>query len=224
MGHRGTTATERGWWAVYARSTTLTADLSQPGRLDEGISYVRDEVMPAVTALDGCVGLSMIVERESGRCIVTAAWRDQDAMRASDATVGPQRERAAQLLGGTPTVDVWEIAVLHRAQTAAHGECVRVTWTQADTDRVDRVVGNYRDTILPAMEELAGFRSASLFIDRATGRAVSSVSYADRQTMDANRSAAAGLRRSAVAENDIRVLEVAECDLVLAHLRVPELV
>src|SRR3712207_8659341 len=43
-----------------------------PGSLDDAIAYVRDEVWPAVRDMDGCVGLSMMCDRESGRCIATS--------------------------------------------------------------------------------------------------------------------------------------------------------
>ena len=43
----------------------------------------RDEMMPAVRGMDGCVGLSMLADRESGTCIVTTSWRDRESMQAS---------------------------------------------------------------------------------------------------------------------------------------------
>src|SRR5215211_331392 len=51
---------------MYARSTTIQA---QPTSIDAGITHMRDKVMPAIEAVDGCVGLSLLVDRTSGRCI-----------------------------------------------------------------------------------------------------------------------------------------------------------
>lgn len=206
---------------MYARSTTIQAD---PSRIDDGINYVRDEVMSTLTVMDGCVGLSMMVDRGSGRCITTTAWHDEAAMSASDTRVRALRDRAAEVFGGTPKVDLWEIAVLHRMDQAGAGACVRAAWTRSDPDRAAQAIETYRTTLLPAIEQLPGFRSASLLVDRQSGRAVSSVTYADRDALEQSRELAMSLRRSAVQENDVEVLEVAEFDLVLAHLRVPETV
>ena len=82
---------------MYARSTTVRGD---PNSVDEGIAYIRDEVMPAVQRMDGCVGLSMLADRTSGRCIVTTAWADYDALRLSADGVKPMRQRAAEIMGG----------------------------------------------------------------------------------------------------------------------------
>ena len=51
---------------MYGRSTTIEG---QPSLIDEGIDYVRDVVMPALRRMDGCIGLSLLVDRGSGRCI-----------------------------------------------------------------------------------------------------------------------------------------------------------
>jgi hypothetical protein len=96
---------------VFARSTTIEA---RPEAIDAGIAHVRDEVMPALEAKHGCIGISLKVDRETGRCITTTAWESEDAMRASAEQVAPVRDRAVDILGGTATVQEWEIAVLHR--------------------------------------------------------------------------------------------------------------
>src|SRR6188472_4421422 len=107
---------------VHARSTTF---LSSPERLDAGMTLVRNEVMPVVLAMDGCLGMSTIVDRESGRCIATTAWETEDAMWASAEAVLPLRRRGAEILGNEMTVAEWEIALLHRMHNSGDGACVR---------------------------------------------------------------------------------------------------
>ncbi|MGO9226286.1 MAG: hypothetical protein ACLP4K_22360, partial [Mycobacterium sp.] len=64
---------------MYARSSTIQA---QPSSIDAGIAHVRDTVMPALGGVDGYTGLSLLVDRSSGRCIATSAWQSEEAMRA----------------------------------------------------------------------------------------------------------------------------------------------
>ena len=107
---------------MHAHSTTV---LAHPELIDAGIAHIRDEVMPTLLTVGGCVGLSMLIDRRSGRCIVTTAWHSQEAMQASGERLRLVRDRAAEILGGRPQVDEWEIAVLHRDHTSNPGACLR---------------------------------------------------------------------------------------------------
>jgi hypothetical protein len=179
--------------------------------------------MPALLEMPGCVGLSMMTDRESGRCIATSAWRSQEAMRATDQELWSVRDRLGRTLGGTPMVQEWEIAVLHRDHRSVAGACIRATWVKVDPARLDGAIDVYRLASLPRLEDLAGFCSASLLVDRASGRAVSSVTYDSQETMDANREAAASMRSATAKDAGAEVVDVGEFELVLAHLHVPEL-
>jgi quinol monooxygenase YgiN len=205
---------------VHARSTTVEA---QPESIDAGIAYVCDEVMPALEGTDGCVGLSLLVDRESGRCIVTSAWQSEEAMRASEEQIAPIRDRAAESFRGSASVARWEIAVMHRDHRSADGACVRATWFKVPNGHMDRAVELYRDSVLPAMEELEGFCSASLMIDRSSGRAVSSTVFDSGAAMDRSREQARSLRVARLRELGADQVDVGEFELALAHLRVPEL-
>ena len=80
---------------MYARSTTVHGD---PMKMDDGIAYVRDTVMPAIQQMAGSVGLSMLCDRESGQSVVTTAWADEGAMHDSESGVWDLRKRMAALL------------------------------------------------------------------------------------------------------------------------------
>ncbi|GAA1600705.1 antibiotic biosynthesis monooxygenase [Kribbella sancticallisti] len=205
---------------MYARSTTFMA---RPESVDAGIAQVRDEVMPELDQMEGCIGLSMLADRMSGRCIVTSAWRSEDAMRATDQTLQPIRERIGETMGSSPEVEEWEIAVLHRDHKSSPGACVRATWLRVEPSDLDRAIDVYKLASLPRAEELEGFCSASLLVDRSSGRAVSSVTYDSMEAMGRNREAAEQMRMSASKDAGAEVMDVGEFELTLAHLRVPEL-
>ena len=148
---------------MYARSTTIQA---QPSSIDAGIAHMRDTVMPGLEGIDGCVGLSLLVDRTSGRCIATSAWESEEAMHASAESIRPIRDRAAELFGGSTQVEEWEIAALHRDHRSREGSRVRATWVKVGLDQMDQGIDFYKMTILPALEELEGFCSASLLVHR----------------------------------------------------------
>jgi len=204
---------------VYARSTTV---LAHPQSINAGITHIRDEVMPTLMGTDGCVGLSMLVDRDSGRCIITSAWQSEEAMRASESRLRPVRDHAAEVLGGRPQVDEWEIAVLHRDHTSEPGACVRATWVRTQPDQTDRLIDTYRMTVLPRIQEFDGFCSASLMVDRASGLAVGSLTFDSNTAMERSREQSERVRAS-MAETDTEIVEVSEFELALAHLRVPEM-
>ena len=206
---------------MFARSTTITGD---PGNVDAGITYVRNEVMPAVTGMDGCIGLSMLVNRDTGRCIATSSWSSEEAMKASFAAVAGNRARAGEILGGTPRVEEWEVAVMHREHEAMEGSACRVTRLQSDPARIEESHDFFRNTVLPRLEESEGFCSASLLINRVTGAGCSTARYDSRAALEATRDIAAGLRSQRLAMGGGEFTEIDECELVIAHLRVPELV
>jgi hypothetical protein len=205
---------------VYAKSVTYQA---RPETIDEGVAYVRDEAMPALTAMDGWTGLSMISDRESGRCIITTAWSTKEERDASDQLMMAKRERGAEIFGAEPSVDVWDIAVVHHRAASGEGACVRCTWLSMDTAGITHAIDTYRMALLPALEEIDGFCSASLMVDPAMGRAVSSVTYASRDALVASRSAAEGLRTRTSGDIGATVTDVGEFELALAHLHVREM-
>ena len=206
---------------MHARSTTIRA---HPAAIDEGLVYLRDEAMPALQQMDGCIGLSMLAERGTGRCIATSAWRDEEAMRASAERVHQMREELVRSFRGEPEVQEWEIAVLHRHHAAGDVGSARVTWVRTAPEQLDRCAGTFRMTLLPRIEELPGFRSASLMVDRDGGRAVGTVTFETRAAMEASRKQSRAIRDEFTRAMGAEVEDVAEMDLVLAHLRVPETV
>ena len=206
---------------MYARTNTVRTN---PRTIDEGIANVRDEVMPLVQGMDGCIGLSMLADRDSGRCIITTAWRTEEAMHASEEGVRASRERAAQIFGEMPTVAEWEIAVMHRMHETGDGARTRVLWGHTEPGHMDDLLSTFRMTIMPKMEELPGFASCNMMVDRGSGRIALAISYDSADAMREASDRAAALRNESKAAMGWEIDEVAEFDLVLAHLRVPETV
>jgi heme-degrading monooxygenase HmoA len=205
---------------MYARSNTVRADAA---KVDEVIAFVRDDVMATVQGVDGFVGLSLLVDRGSGRCVVTTSWATEEALRTSAAGVGESRARGAELAGGDVEVREWEIALMHRDHGTHDGACTRVVWLRGDPGRTDEAVEAFRTRILPKIEQLAGMSSVSMMTDRREGLRAVATTYDSRDALRRADEQARANRDEFARATGGEIVDVGEFDLVLAHLRVPEM-
>jgi quinol monooxygenase YgiN len=204
---------------MYARSTTIDG---QPGSVAATTTYVRDVAMPELRAMDGCVGLSMLADATTGRCIVTTSWQDAEAMHAGRDAVRPSAERTAELLGGTPELQEWEIAAMHRVLEAPAGARARVTWLRTAPEAVDRAVDAVRLSLMPKLDDLPGFCSLSVMVRRDEGLSVAAISYDSHAHLEQAAEGAREFREEFAPAMGIEVVDTAEFDVAIAHLRVPE--
>ena len=86
------------------------------------------------------------------------------------------------------------------------------------------MIDKFRVSVLPQLEDLPGCCSVSVMLDRDSGRAVVTTTYDSPQDMAASRERAMAMREEFTRQMDRKITEVAEFELVLAHLRVPETV
>jgi heme-degrading monooxygenase HmoA len=204
---------------MHLRSTTVSGE---PKLIDDGVAFLHDKVLPTLERTDGCIGLSMLADRESGRCIAATAWESQDAMRATASRLQPSRGSFAHALGGDgPEVAEWEIAIVHREHPAA-GAGAQVAWARIQPNHVDDLVEAYRSNLMPKLGELPGFCSVSLMVDRRNGRTVSVTCFEDAAALGRVRKQARSLREQFAQAMGARIVDVAEMEMVFAHLRVPE--
>lgn len=199
---------------MYARSIIFHG---RPDNIDAGVAFVKNEAGPMLDKIEGCRGLSMLADRETGQCIVTSSWESEPAMLASDEQLRPLRDRGRDILGGSMQVEEWEIALMHRTQ---HGECCRVSWLEGDLDAMTQT---FQATIIPELAQTRGFCSASLLVNRSTGLGCATTTWESRAAMEASRSAADDMRSGAATDAHGEIVEVHEFDLVYAHLHIPQM-
>jgi quinol monooxygenase YgiN len=203
---------------MYARATVVIAE---PDKVDDVVALVRDRILPVVLDQPGSLGLSMNVDRASGRCTVTSVWKDRGSMHASEPALEPYREQAGRAAGAPLATEEYEVAVLHRLRQAEPGCWVRATRVHLDPAQIDAGLRVYRHHTLPSVEKLPGFRSALLLVDRRTGNGVVSVVLDDRAALEASRDAAASVREDSSAQTSASVVGVVESEIVVAELRLP---
>ena len=200
---------------MYARSTTFHG---KPESIDAGIKFIKTEVAPVLYEVDGCRGLSLLVDRQTGESIATSSWESEQAMLASDKQLRPIRDRGRDILGGPMEIDAWEVAVMHRTH---HGQCARVSWLKGD---LDAMIATFRVSILPQLEQTPGFCSASLLVNRSGALGCATTAWEDQSAMEASRLAADEMRSRVADDADAEIVQVHEFELAHSHLHVPEMV
>jgi len=206
---------------MHARSVTI---MGRPEAVDEGITFVRDEAQPAITAMKGCLGLSLVVDRASGRSITTSSWETQDLMVLANDELIPLRGRLSEILGGEPEVDQWVIALMRRARPAGLGACCRIIWSRPTDVYTHVLIERFRNPWLRVIEAVDGFCSVSVFVNRLERRICSTATFESAAALAASQGVATALRERIAFETGVEFIELAEFELALAHLRVPELV
>ncbi len=204
---------------MYARSSTVQGN---PRAFDDAIGFLRDEVLPAIRKLEGCIGLSTMGDRDSGRCIATSAWASEEAMHASEGGLHPLRQRYAEILGARPEIQEWEIRVLHRRRPTPRTAGCRAVWSRWHPEGADKVLDTFRTAVLPRLEEVPGFCSMSVLVDRETGYAATVEAYESREAMFYGATTAKPVREDFTRRMNGRITDIAEFDLPIAHLHVPE--
>jgi hypothetical protein len=98
----------------------------------------------------------------------------------------------------------------------------RVILARGPAGPLDHVIDDFRTIVVPRADDLPGFCSVSFLVNHELGRCAIAATYEDRQTMNRAKGQAQAIREQFTDHVGLHVTEVAEFDLVLAHLRVPE--
>jgi hypothetical protein len=204
---------------MFVRSTVID---TEPGRIDQGIAFVRDRVAPLVREIEGSRGITMLVNRDTGRTVISSLWGTRAALDGSARLIASVRDEAAVLLGGAPLAEQWEVAELYRVRPAEPGFGNRSTRLEFDPGDAEHLVETYRSTTVPALALLDGFASAWLLVDIEAGKAVSHVTFVSRAAMQDSRRAAAEIRRTSSEKAGARPTEILESEMVLVELHLPE--
>jgi heme-degrading monooxygenase HmoA len=95
--------------AMHARMSILEGPTDQ---VDEGMRYVREQVLPLMQQQDGFKGFIVLNDRQSGKIIGVSFWESEQAMQASEEVGNRTRSESAETVGGTVAgVERYEVGV-----------------------------------------------------------------------------------------------------------------
>ena len=95
---------------MLARMTFLQV---KPESIEEGISIFRTSVIPAAKKQTGFRGACLLVDRDTGKCIVVTFWRNEMDVRASEENRHYQEQlvKGLHLFAGPPIREGYEVTI-----------------------------------------------------------------------------------------------------------------
>ena len=167
---------------------------SSPDRLEDAISTYKQLAAPALSKMQGNVGVALQVNRETGAGAAISYWDSMASMQASeDAAVGLRSQAAADARLTIGEIDRFELIVLERAKPPAANTFVRVNDITASPDKIEAVASLVRDA-QAMLKAQKGFRAVLMGANRQTGRMFISSIWDTAADREASEAAVAGQR------------------------------
>jgi hypothetical protein len=189
-----------------------------PARIDEGVAYVRDSVLPTIDALPGSHGLGMWVNRVTGEALVISVWEDAQSLAASEEVAGGARAEAAARVNGQVSVQRLEAVIVDQARGNEVGEPMRLLRLKSNPGQAAENTAWATEKVLPEIRDLPGYVSYVLAIDQATGEAAAMSSYATQADADSSLAATAWIR-DACAERGIDITALTTYEVAIVGIR-----
>ncbi len=95
---------------MFARVSTFQG---KPERLDDGVRFYKENVIPTTKKMTGFKEAFLMVDRKSGKTVGVTIWDTEQNLRASTAAADKLRAKGVQSIESSqrPMVEIFEIAV-----------------------------------------------------------------------------------------------------------------
>jgi hypothetical protein len=200
---------------MHARITTI----SGVTRIDEGVQYLRDEVVRPVQEQVGYRGLTANCDREAGIVSVLTLWETREDLDASESAVEKVRREAATAFGGkTEFVERYEQTVAEVGQDPPTASTrLQIRRIKMDPAKVDENVEFFKSSVVPEILATPGCQGLRQMIDRASGEGAVGILWADARAMEAS-NAGQEERRAMAASRGVEFGELMQREVLFSAL------
>jgi hypothetical protein len=95
-----------------ARAARVSSLEGSQGGIDDGIAFIREQIIPEAADLTGWRGILTLADRQTGRAKTVTFWDGPESLRASEARADELRAQAADAMGDSIAgVDRYEVAL-----------------------------------------------------------------------------------------------------------------
>lgn len=140
--------------------------------IDGGTTYLREEVVPILSAQHGYRGVTASANRSANVFAVLSVWEAEADRASSDSALGKAREEALKIVGGSLTVENLEVAAAGAVKPITTECSLLITRLGMDPAKVDEIVDFFKSDVFPFFKAQPGFCGLHNMIDRVAGKAV----------------------------------------------------
>jgi heme-degrading monooxygenase HmoA len=204
---------------MYLRVTAFKSD---PAKLEDGIAFLKNKIIPAMSKVPGYLGATCVVDREKGEGAASTMWESLEAMNNAEQLGQQSRSQSSEATGiEVLDVDRFEVTALETATpTPQLPSYTRITSAYGDPSKTDKVAQMIRDAI-PKVKGQPGFRAYVAGVNRATGRGFTASSWATPEDRESSNTHLAGLRQPVVEEGAMYGLQIQNVETVVVEIKVP---
>lgn len=167
-------------------------------RIDEGIENFKRHAVPTVKSQEGYAGIRLLVNRDTGESVVVGFWENEEALQRSEEALRELRSDASARFGAEPpAIQNYEAAIQHRKKATEAGNWVRLTTLRGEPAKVDEGIRHFESEVIPAFEQIDGFRGAILLVERTSGEALAATIWDSKQHLESSASSALPIRTRA---------------------------
>lgn len=202
---------------MFTRMSFLSGD---PSRIDDVVAYAHDTVKPATDRLAGNLGLGAWINRESGDVMVMTVWQDEASLQASEDAVLQLREDAAEMIGGTASVERFETLLVDPTIPHQIGFAMRMLRIRPDPGRIEDNRSWALENVLPVARAQPGYVSYVVAGNRRTGEIASMQTYRDKASAAAALTAMQPIR-DAGRGCGLDIYDIRDYEVAIVGIRAP---
>jgi len=180
---------------MHTRYVTMTG----ADQIDDGVSFLREKVAPALSEQKGYRGLLAAADWSAGVVGILSFWETAADRDASESTAGKLRAEALHIFGGELQVERFDQVVFNVSESPATGLPMVFTRISMDPSRIDANFADFTSEVLPAIRARRGFCALCRMIDRVTGEGLVGTVWTDEEAMEAWAAEGATRRQAARA-------------------------
>ncbi|HUY66076.1 MAG TPA: hypothetical protein VMV06_04610 [Acidimicrobiales bacterium] len=166
--------------------------------IDQGVDYVREEVVPTLNAQHGYRGLTVSADRSGGVLGVLSLWETEADREASESTLAKNRQEGLGIIGGEMSVEVFEQFLAEITERPIVGSPLMVTRISVEPTEIEENFEFFKSEVLPRIKSNPGFRSLRMMMNRQTGHGLVGVVWADKEAMETAAASAPSRRQPSI--------------------------